>query len=103
VTPNGFQAHRQIMPSEQAAESVSDAGAMPNLIHSLDGCVVQYTIEQWDGVLGVVHDAFFTTIDRAEELRDCVRAAYGRVYQDLGEFPVQWAAAPLPIGLCVGV
>ena len=103
TTPSGFQAHRQIMPSEQAAESVSDAGAMPNLIHSLDGCVVQYTIEQWDGVLGVVHDAFFTTIDRAEELRDCVRAAYGRVYENLGEFPVKWQGAPLPIGLCVGV
>ena len=103
VTPNGFQAHRQILPSEQAAEAVSDAGAMPNLIHSLDGCVVQYTIEQWDGVLGVVHDAFFTTIDRAEELRDCVRAAYGRVYDNLGEFPVTWAGETLPIGLCVGV
>lgn len=104
VTPNGFECHRQILPSEQAAESVTDAGAMPNLIHSLDGCVVQYTIEMWDGVLGVVHDAFFTTIDRAQELRDCVREAYGRTHNNLGAFPISWnKETPLEIGLCVGV
>ena len=104
TTPLGGECVRIILPSEQAAESVSSAGAMPNLIHSLDACVVQYVIVNYSHVLGVVHDAFFTTCDKAEELRQVVREAYAHVHADLGQFPVgNRDRTPLPIGTCIGV
>ncbi len=103
TTPNGFLACKTLLEGDYDNEVVSSAGAMPNLIHSLDACVVQNVIAAWDGVIGVVHDAFFTTIDRALELRDAVRAAYAHVHGNLGDFPISANKAPLPVGLCIGV
>ena len=104
TTPLGGECVRMILPSEQAAGSVGEAGAMPNLIHSLDACVVQYVIVNWDGVLGVVHDAFFTTCDQCGQLRDLVCEAYAYVHSNLGQFPVGHRdRSPLPIGTCIGV
>ena len=104
TTPLGGQCVRYITPSEQAAGGVSEAGAMPNLVHSIDACVVQQVVLDWDHVLGVVHDAFFTTADRVGQLKKCVRDAYRKVHSDLGEFPVgRRKAAPLPIGTCIGI
>jgi DNA-directed RNA polymerase len=76
---------------------------MPNLVHSLDACVVQNVIAAWEGVIGVVHDAFFTTVDKALELRECVRQQYANVHANLGAYPIKSNAAPLPVGLCIGL
>jgi hypothetical protein len=103
TTPNGFLACKVLLKGDYDLGNVTSAGAMPNLIHSLDACVVQNVIAAWDGVLGVVHDAFFTTVDRALELREAVRAAYADVHSNLGDFPLAANKAPLPVGLCIGV
>ena len=102
-TPNGFMACKVLLEGDYENGNVTSAGAMPNLIHSLDACVVQNVIATWDGVLGVVHDAFFTTVDRALELREAVRAAYAGVHANLGPFPLSANKEPLPVGLCIGV
>ena len=103
TTPDGFQALRIISETEQIHKKVSAAGAMPNLIHSLDAAIVRYVILNWDGVLGVVHDAFFTTINDAMRLRQLVQESYKEVHSNLKEYPVQ-TKGPLPtIGRCIGV
>lgn len=104
TTPLGVDCVRFITPVEQETGGVKEAGAMPNLIHSLDACVVHLTVLDWRGTLGVVHDAFFTTADRVGELRECVQRAYQRVHEDIGAFPVgNHDREPLPIGMCIGV
>lgn len=103
TTPNGFECHRDLLPGDYDNGVVTSAGAMPNMIHSLDACVVQNVIAVWNGVVGVVHDAFFTTVDKALELRECVRQQYANVHGNLGAFPIHASRAPLPVGLCIGV
>ena len=103
TTPDGFQAVRLISTTEQEANMVGAAGAMPNLIHSLDAAIVRYVIIHWNKVLGVVHDAFFTTINDALELRELVKEAYRNVHENLGEFPIQETGNLPEIGRCIGV
>lgn len=103
TSPNGFECHRDLLPGDYDKGVVSGAGAMPNLVHSLDACVVQNVIAAWKGVIGVVHDAFFTTVDKALELRECVRQQYANVHANLGAYPIKSNAAPLPVGLCIGL
>jgi hypothetical protein len=103
TTPDGFTALRIITEDEQEKNAVSAAGAMPNLIHSLDAAIVRQTILSWNGDLGVVHDAFFTGINDALELREHVKNAYADVHTNLENFPIQ-AKGKLPaIGRCIGV
>lgn len=104
TTPLGNECVRLITPTEQREGFVTEAGAMPNLIHSLDACVVQLVCLHFDGVLGVVHDAFFTTCDRVDDLKQCVQTAYEHIHFDLGAFPVgRKHLSPLPVGTCIGV
>ena len=103
TTPDGFQALRIITQTEQDANCVGAAGAMPNLIHSLDAAIIRYVILNWHKTLGVVHDAFFTTINDALELREVVRRGYKEIHSNLGEFPVN-KPGPIPeMGLCIGI
>jgi len=102
---DGFEAIRVRPAGERDTDADSSAaGALPNIIHSLDGMTVRYTIEAWDGVLGVVHDAFFTTVDKALQLRQVVREAYAKTHASYGaSFPIQRDTACMPIGMCIGV
>jgi hypothetical protein len=103
-TPDGFIALRLITEDEQAKNAVGAAGAMPNLIHSLDAAVVRHVVLNWTGVLGVVHDAFFTTVDKAIALQKCVQQAYREVHKNLGNFPIKAQSGDFPeIGKCIGV
>lgn len=101
--PDGFNIVRLITKDEQLTNKVSAAGAMPNLIHSLDAAIIRYTIMNWPGVLGVVHDAFFSTVNDALEVRDIVRAGYHHVHANLGNFPIKNTKDIPNIGLCIGV
>lgn len=103
-TPDGFIALRLITEDEQAKNTVGAAGAMPNLIHSLDAAVVRQVVLNWTSVLGVVHDAFFTTVDKALALQECVQQAYLTVHKNLGDFPIKNQSGEFPqIGKCIGV
>lgn len=101
--PDGFIACRLITDIEQETNAVSAAGAMPNLIHSLDAAVVRQVIHNWNDTLGVVHDAFFTHPSLALKLRTAVQQAYHSIHSDLGQFPIQRNKAILKIGRCIGV
>lgn len=103
TTPDGFIAKRLITQDEQAKEAVGAAGAMPNMVHSLDAAVVRYVIDNWDSTLGVVHDAFFTTPDKALDLKRVVQQGYIAVHSQLSNFPIQRNAPMLPIGRCIGL
>ena len=103
TTPDGFIAHRVITLDEQECNRVGAAGAMPNLIHSLYAAIVRYVIRNWNRTLGVVHDAFFTTINDALELRELVREAYRYIHTNLGEFPVKREGTLPEIGKCIGI
>jgi len=103
TAPDGFIAKRLITEDEQAKQAVGAAGAMPNLVHSLDAAVVRHVIHNWDGVLGVVHDAFFTTPDNALQLRQAVQNAYVAIHSNLGDYPIKRHQAMMPIGRCIGV
>ena len=50
-----------------------------NFTHSLDACILQNTISQWDDSFYVVHDCFYTYADKADEMcslfRDCFKDA----------------------------
>lgn len=75
--PDGFDCRRYITEDEQIKKSVKAAGAMPNIVHSVDACIIRYVLNTFTGdVVGVVHDAFFTTINDAIKLRDVVKNAY---------------------------
>lgn len=102
TTRDGFQATRVMLADDD--DGCTADGALPNIIHSLDGMVIRRVIATWGGVLGVVHDAFFTTVDRALELRECVREAYAWTHASYPiDFPLQRKSECMPIGMCIGV
>ena len=103
LTPDEFVALRLISQFEQDNNMVGAAGAMPNMIHSLDDAVVRYVILNFSGVLGVVHDAFFTTINDALRLRTVVQNGYVHIHSNLDKFPVNNNRAMPEIGRCIGV
>lgn len=102
---DGFEAIRMLHAHELGTElEATEHGALPNIIHSLDGMAVRRVIASWDGVLGVVHDAFFTTINESLRLRSCIRSAYGWCHAEYpASFPIQRDTACMPIGMCVGL
>ncbi|MGB1074457.1 MAG: DNA-directed RNA polymerase [Flavobacteriales bacterium] len=104
---DGFECIRvRLDASEESDDHTSPDGALPNIIHSLDGQTVRMVIRRWANraALGVVHDAFFTTVDKARELRTVVQQAYADVHADYGvNFPIQRRGRCMPIGMCIGV
>ena len=103
LTPDEFVALRLISQVEQDNNMVGAAGAMPNMIHSLDAAVVRYVILNFSGVLGVVHDAFFTNINDALKLRTIVQDGYVHIHSNLDKFPINNNRAMPEIGRCIGV
>ena len=108
IAPGGFHAIRVVVKEETEhgdfEDDCTEHGALPNIIHSLDAAVVQDVVWTWDGVLGVVHDAFFTTIIEALNLRECVQNSYRTVHANYGvNFPIQREGACMPIGRCIGI
>lgn len=80
VSPDGFDCRRYITAHEQFMALVKQAGAMPNIVHSVDACIVRYVLNHFCGeVIGVVHDAFFTTINDALSLQQCIQEAYRKL------------------------
>lgn len=104
---DGFEAIRVRPKAERGGpEDCSKAGALPNIIHSLDGYVVREVMRSFgvDHVLGVIHDAFLTTADQVIDLQAAVQGAYRVVHADYGtNFPIERRSRCLPIGMCVGV
>ncbi len=105
TTPDGFEAIRLRMPFEEGTDRECTVhGALPNIIHSLDAEAVRRTIGAWTGVLGIVHDAFFTTIDRSLDLRRCVQDAYAATHRQYPDgFPITRKSRCMPVGMCIGV
>ena len=103
VTPDEFVSLRLITQEEQENKMVTAAGAMPNIIHSLDAAIVRYVILNWKGILGVVHDAFFSTINDALALRKVVQEGYTYIHSNLGNFPINDSKTLPKIGRCIGV
>ncbi len=104
TTSDGFEACRFILDSELENEEVGENGALPNIIHSLDGQIIREVRRTWDsGVLGVVHDAFFSTVIDALKLRECVQRAYATVHASYpADFPLSRSEACMVVGMCIG-
>ena len=105
TTPDGFEAIRVMLPHEvDTSDECTVHGALPNIIHSLDGTTVRYTIRNFEGVIGVVHDAFFTTITASLRLRKCVQDAYVATHRSYPDgFPIERKSPMMPVGMCIGV
>lgn len=103
--PDGFIARRIITQKEQDEETVGAAGAMPNLIHSLDAAIIRHTLLNWNGCIGVVHDAIFSRIVDALEIREVVRESYAAIHGNLNNFPINQKNNYTinDMGRCIGV
>ena len=78
VTANGHMISRYI-------EDGKKGGTMPNFVHSVDASIVHRVINECArrGItITTVHDAFFTTVDKALELRQVVAQCYAGVVTD---------------------
>ena len=75
--PDGYRCERHITDDEIAKNTVKAAGSMPNIVHSVDACVVRYVLNHFTGEsVAVVHDAFFSTINDALDMQQCVIDGY---------------------------
>lgn len=108
-TPSGFIARTNGFKSQ--------AGLMPNYVHSLDGAIVHTVITHPDlknETILTIHDAFLTTVNNAQKLKNVVRESYqtvlnnaviptfgGKALHELEN--KQWLIDNLTTAHCVGV
>ena len=75
------------------------AGALPNLIHSIDGAIAAKVITSFDGDVVTIHDSFGSNVATARRMRRCVAEAYVWAIETFdspfampaaGGFPLSW-------------
>ena len=100
--PDGYRCERHITKTEQAKKLVKAAGSMPNIVHSVDACVVRHVLNNFKGTMGVVHDAFFSTINDAQAMQQCVIDGYRAIRgTSVAGIPVKYTGEIT--GPCVGI
>ena len=71
------------------------AGALPNLVHSVDGAIAARVITTFDGNIVTIHDSFGAGVADARKVRRCVAEAYLWAVSEF-DAPFQFdAGAPL--------
>ena len=80
VSPSGLRCvKRDIVVDEESGEVYADsgaAGALPNLIHSIDGAIAANAIATFGAPLVTIHDSFGASVADARRVRRCVAEAY---------------------------
>ena len=80
VSPSGLQCvKRDITVDEESGEVYADAGAagaLPNLVHSIDGAIAAKAIATFGAPLVTIHDSFGSSVCDARRVRRCVAEAY---------------------------
>ena len=80
VSPSGLQCiKRDITIDEESGEVYEEtgyAGALPNLIHSIDGAIAAKAIATFGAPLVTIHDSFGSSVADARRVRRCVAEAY---------------------------
>lgn len=80
VSPSGLKCiKRDITIDEESGEVYEEtgyAGALPNLIHSVDGAIAAKAITTFGAPLVTIHDSFGSSVADARRVRRCVAEAY---------------------------
>ncbi len=102
-SPSGIRCVKHAIDiNEETGEVYADAGAagaLPNLIHSIDGAIAARVITTFDGAVVTIHDSFGSSVATARSMRRCVAEAYVWAIENFeqpfalptgGGFPIQW-------------